>query len=106
MYFSFWIYSGYSFEETLAIMGLSALVELSFPETGDNLTDTLVDATFGTAKEVLSEAGIIIIGENSSGKLTVNNISTATSGKPVGSSGQGYMLMYAADTVKGDLLWI
>ena len=100
------LYSGYSFEETLAIMGISALSEIAFKDTGDDLADEFVDAVFGTAKELTAEAGIIVIGNNSNGELAVNNVATATSGRAVGGGGKGYMLMYTACSVKGDLLWI
>jgi len=96
---------GYTFEESLEIMGIAVIGELTLPSTGDILVDLFVDATFGSAKSLSCEAGKTAIGNNSSGKFTINNIATATSSGSGGGGSSGYAFLQSLHTVKGDFLW-
>ena len=57
------LYAGYSVEQTFAVMGLAATAECLLPSTGGDLTDTLVDSTFGTVIDISSEVGKTMISD-------------------------------------------
>ena len=99
--------AGYTFEETVAIMGLSMFITYNFKSTGDDLVDKYVDMTFGTAKEVISEGFIAAIEDKHKGTPTImHNISSAATNGLSGGGRGGYVIMNDRYSVLGDLAWL
>ena len=101
------LYMGYTEEEIIMAMGINGVCQLPGTNTGDIVTDTLVDMTFGTGQDLLNfSAQQLVKGKN----RDTPNPATVTNGIisviSTGGGGAGKTNMTLFDNVGRLDLWI